>query len=197
MRTLVRATLAAAVLAAASTAGAATAPPTRFDLATGAVNGKVLLGKSPQTLITALGKPTLLDGLAIKGMSREAVLQILATPSANHHVAVWGTGKIWHVAAQVGLKGTNAPVVWSLIFADPADREARLGTVLARRPKAIGQGFRNRYADMYKATRPYQCGTKAGSCYGVFSSKDGRRKITFGLVAGSKIRFVNLWLTGT
>jgi hypothetical protein len=196
MRKLVLAALAAASLAAAATAGAASAPPTRFDLSTGAVNGKVLLGKSPQTLITALGRPTLLDGLEIKGMSLEAVRQILSTPSENHHVAVWSTGKTWHVAAQVGLKGTSAPVVWSLLFADPADREARLGTVLSRQPKAIGQALRNRYADTYTASRPYACGAKAGSCYGIFSSKDGHRKITFGLFASSKIRYVNVWLTG-
>ncbi len=197
MRKLVPAALAAASLAAAATAGAASAPPTRFDLSTGAVNGKILLGKSPETLITVLGRPTLLDGLAIKGMSLAAVRQILATPSENHHVAVWSTGKVWHVAAQVGLKGTNAPVVWSLLFADPADREARLGTVLTRQPKAIGQALRNRYGDAYKASRPYSCGKQAGSCYGIFSSKDGHRKITFGLFASSKIRYVNLWLTGT
>ncbi|MGZ4310366.1 MAG: hypothetical protein ACXVRG_13645 [Gaiellaceae bacterium] len=197
MRKLVPAALAAASLAAAATAGAASAPPTKFDLSTGAVNGRILLGKSPETLITVLGRPTLLDGLAIKGMSLEAVRQILATPSENHHVAVWSTGTVWHVAAQVGLKGTNAPVVWSLLFADPTDREARLGTVLTRQPKAIGQSLRNRYGDTFKASRPYSCGKQAGSCYGIFTSKDGHRKITFGLFASSKIRYVNLWLTGT
>lgn len=197
MRRLVPAALAAASLAVAGGAGAASAPPTQFDLATGAVNGRILLGKSPQTLLTVLGKPTLLDGLGVTGMSLEAVRTILNTPSTSHHVAVWGKGKVWHVAAQVGLKGTTAPVVWSLIFADPADREARLGTLLARKPKAIGQGLRNRYADRFTASRPYSCGKQAGSCYGVFSSKDGQRKITFGLFASSQIRFVNLWLAGS
>ncbi|HET8606400.1 MAG TPA: hypothetical protein VFL66_05155 [Gaiellaceae bacterium] len=194
---LAAAIVAASLASVAATAGAATAPTsTRFDLATGAVNGKVLLGKSPQALLAALGKPTLLDGLELKGMSELAVKTILETPSSHHHVAVWGKGKVWHVAAQVGPKGTRQPVVWSLIFADPTDRESRLGPVLTRKPRAIGQSIRNHYEDSFEASRPYACGKKPGSCYGVFSSKDGRRKITFGLFAGSKIRFLNLWLTG-
>jgi hypothetical protein len=196
MRKIVPAALAAASLAAATSAGAAEAPA-RFDLAAGAVNGKVLLGRSPQQLLTTLGKPALLDGLSTSSLSENAVRTILNTPSENHHVVVWGKGKVWHVAAQVGIRNTNGvPVVWSLIFADPADREARLGTVLTRKPQAIGQALRNRYKDVFRPTKPYACGTKPGSCYGVFSSKDGKRKITFGLFAGSNIRFVNVWLTG-
>ena len=196
MKKLVPVALAAASLATAAGAAAAEAP-THFDLAAGAVNGKVLLGRSPQQLLTVLGKPALLDGLSTKSLSENAVRTILNTPSDNHHVVVWGKGKVWHVAAQVGVQGTNnVPIVWSLIFADPADREARLGTILTRKPPAIGQALRNRYKDTFAPSKPYACGKQAGSCYGVFSSKDGKRKITFGLFAGSKIRFVNVWLTG-
>ena len=74
---------------------------------------------------------------------------------------------------------------------------ALLGALLSAQRVEVRQALRNHYGDAYKASRPYSCGKQAGSCYGIFSSKDGRRKITFGLFASSKIRYVNLWLTGS
>lgn len=185
--------LAAAAAALAAPAALAAEQPIRFDLARAKVNGTVLLGAYPEKLLAVLGKPTLVDGISTKRLSHTQVERILTKVTTHPHVVVFGGGKLWRVAAQVGRRGTKRPIVFSLIFANPADREARLGRLLALPLVGVQNSLHTRYADVFTLKRTYACQTPT-SCYGLFTAKQGRRELTFGTLGASGVKYLNLFV---
>ena len=68
---------------------------------------------------------------------------------------------------------------WALEFGAADDSEARLGQLLKLAPRALQQRITADYAQAFRLTRSYRCDAKG--CFGLFVSRDGERRIIFGI----------------
>ena len=80
---------------------------------------------------------------------------------------------------------------WALEFGDPADIEARLGRVLTVTPQVLQRQIAATYGTAFRLVRSYRCDAKG--CFGLFFSKDGLRRVIFGISRGR--RYLGLQLT--
>lgn len=136
------------------------------DLAAGTVNGVPLLGRTPAAIRSALGPPDY-----VERYPRRVDLGYGSRTTPRVEVIVDGTA-------------------WALQFADPGDTDARLGPLLARPPRALQREIAATYGAVFRLVRSYRCDPKG--CYGEFASRDGRRRLLFGV--SRRHRYVNLRL---
>lgn len=165
------ATLAAALVAAAPALASARQP--RLDLATGTVDGKLVLGRTLEEVARVFGRP---DTYLREPGGRRAFLRW--GPADRFALLVLFTPRGGHLAAT------------AVAFQSPAVTETRLGRLLALNPPALQRALRTGYAGVLKLRESYRC-AGGSDCSGRFDSLDGKRHVTFGLAAGHT--FLNLW----
>jgi hypothetical protein len=141
--------------------------PLHFDLATGTIAGHAVLGRPPAAIRSSLGPPNYVERY-------------------THRVDL-GYGVNAAPRVEVIFNGT----AWALEFGDPTDVEARLGPVLTVTPASLQRRIAATYADAFRLVRSYHCDAKG--CFGLFVSKDGLRRVIFGISRGK--RYVGLQLT--
>jgi hypothetical protein len=161
--------LGAVTIAALATTGSAPAADVRtFDLSTGVVNGRAVLGRSPAGVTAALGRPD------------------TRFPGPRYRLQYDRRGTIVYFRRQQGqLRAV------SLVFRDSAYREARLGRALRLRPVALQRAIANAYGDEYALEQAYRC---RQVCTGVFVASEGGRRITFGREPDGRT-FIVFWRT--
>lgn len=160
--------LAALALAAPAAGGGF---PVGVDLATGKVNGKVVLGRTPAQVVAFFGRPD--------SFVRTAGLTYMR----------YGPPLTFSLTVLFGQRGGRL-VATAAAFQNPALVEVRLGRLLALRPPAIQQAVRRAYGRAYKLAEPYKC-VGGQECSGRFDALDGKRHVSFGLAAGHS--FLNVW----
>jgi hypothetical protein len=141
--------------------------PLHLDLRAGTVSGQPILGRTVAEVRAALGPPDY-----VEHYPRRIDL---------------GYGKNSAPKVEVVLNGT----AWSLEFAAPDDTETRLGRLLSATPRVLQQRIAKLYAQAFHLTRTYHCDPKG--CFGLFESRDGQRRIIFGISSGR--RYVGLQLS--
>ena len=138
-----------------------------LDLATGAVAGQRILGRPPAAVRAALGPPDYVERYPRR-------IDLGYGPKAAPRVEVIFDG-----------------TAWALAFFDRGDVESRLGALLAVPPRTLQARLALAYARLYRLTRPFRCDPKG--CFGVFTARDGHRRVIFGLDRGR--RYIGLQLT--
>jgi hypothetical protein len=141
--------------------------PLHFDLAAGTILGHPVLGRSVAAIRSSLGPPDYIEHYT----QREDL----------------GYGVNAAPRVEVIFNGT----AWALEFGDPTDVEAKLGGVLTVTPQALQRQIEAAYAGVFRLVRSYHCDAKG--CFGLFLSKDGSRRVIFGISRGK--RYVGLQLT--
>lgn len=141
--------------------------PLHFDLAAGTVSGHAVLGRPVAAIRSSLGPPDYVEHY-------------------THRVDL-GYGVNAAPRVEVIFNGT----AWALEFGDPTDVEAKLGRVLTVPPRTLQRQIAAAYSGVFRLVRSYHCDAKG--CFGLFSSKDGSRRVIFGISRGK--RYVGLQLT--
>ena len=141
--------------------------PLQFDLAAGTISGHAVFGRTVAAIRSSLGPPSYVEHY-------------------THRVDL-GYGVNAAPRVEVILNGT----VWALEFGDPTDVEAKLGRVLTVTPQTLQRQIAATYAGAFRLVRSYHCDAKG--CFGLFLTKDGTRRVIFGLSRGK--RYVGLQLT--
>lgn len=141
--------------------------PLHFDLGSGTVSGHPVLGRPVAAIRTSLGPPDYVEHY-------------------THRIDL-GYGVNAAPRVEVIFNGT----AWALEFGDPTDTEAKLGAVLTMPPRALEQRITATYGGAFRLVRSYRCDAKG--CFGLFLSKDGARRVIFGISRGR--RYVGLQLT--
>jgi hypothetical protein len=141
--------------------------PLHFDLAAGTVSGHAVLGRPVAAIRTSLGPPDYVEHYP-------------------HRIDL-GYGVNAAPRVEVIFNGT----AWALEFGDPADVEAKLGRVLTVPPLTLQRRIAVTYAAEFRLVRSYHCDAKG--CFGLFFSRDGLRRVIFGISRGK--RYVGLQLT--
>jgi hypothetical protein len=141
--------------------------PLQFDLAAGTISGHAVLGGTVAAIRSSLGPPSYVEHYT--------------------HREDLGYGVNAAPRVEVIFNGT----AWALEFGDPADVEAKLGRVLTVTPRQLQRQIASTYAAAFRLVRSYHCDAKG--CFGLFFSKDGSRRVIFGLSRGK--RYVGLQLT--
>jgi hypothetical protein len=141
--------------------------PLHFDLAAGTISGHPVLGRTVAAIRSSLGPPDYVE----------------------HYPKRVDLGYGVNAAPRVEVifNGT----AWALEFGDPTDVEAKLGQVLTVTPKELQRKIAAAYAGTFRLVRSYHCDAKG--CFGLFFSKDGSRRVIFGISRGK--RYVGLQLT--
>ena len=134
--------------------------PLDFDLATGTISGHAVLGRSVAAIRSSLGPPSYVEHYA-----RRVDLGYGANAAPRVEVIFNGTA-------------------WALEFGDPTDVEAKLGRALNEPPRALQRQIAATYPGAFRLVRPYRCDAKG--CFGLFLSKDGLRRVIFGLSRGKR-----------
>jgi hypothetical protein len=137
-----------------------------FDLAAGTVSGVPVLGRTVAQVRSALGPPDYVERYPRR-------VDLGYGPSRSPKV-------------EVILDGT----AWAVEFGAMDDTEARAGRVLSLTPRALQARIEAVYPKAFRLVRGYRCDAKG--CFGLFYSRDGRRRIIFG-ISGSR-RYVGLQL---
>lgn len=141
--------------------------PLHLDLAAGTVSGQPVLGRTAAQVRTALGPPDY-----VEHYPRRIDL---------------GYGENAAPKVEVIINGT----AWALEFGAPADTETRVGRLLTVPPLTLQRKIAAAYPTAFRVTRSYRCDAKG--CFGLFVSRDGQRRIIFGISRGS--RYVGLQLS--
>lgn len=141
--------------------------PLHFDLAAGTISGRAVLGRPVAAIRSSIGPPDYVEHY-------------------THRVDL-GYGVNAAPRVEVIFNGT----AWALEFGDPADVEAKLGRVLTVTPQTLQRRIEATYAAAFRLVRSYRCDAKG--CFGLFFSKDGSRRVIFGVSRGK--RYVGLQLT--
>jgi hypothetical protein len=136
------------------------------DLAAGTVDGHPVLGRSVAAIRSSLGPPDY-----VERYKRRVDL---------------GYGLRSRPRVEVIFNGT----AWALELEDPSDVEARLGRPLTFAPRELQTLIARRYAGTFRLARSYHCDPKG--CFGLFFSRDGSRRVIFGVSRGH--RFLGLQL---
>jgi hypothetical protein len=137
-----------------------------FDLAAGTVSGVPVLGTTVAEVRAALGPPEY-----VEHCPRRIDL---------------GYGPARSPKVEVILNGT----AWAIEFGAADDTETRLGRVLALAPRALEGRIAAIYAKDVRLVRSYRCDRKG--CFGLFDSRDGERRIIFGISGGRRYVGVQL-----
>jgi Tol biopolymer transport system component len=137
----------------------AAAPYDRVDLATGAVAGRSVLGRSSSVVIAALGRPT---------TRRGDDLFYGAAPHGNAGMTV-------HFARRDGAVRAVALEVW-----DPRVTDGRIGRVLALQPTDLQRRIAVAYPGL-EDVFPYGSEPAVLGCTGTFRSRRGALEVAFGL----------------
>ena len=138
-----------------------------IDLAAGTVDGHPVLGRTVAAVRSSLGPADYSERY-----TRRIDL---------------GYGPRARPRAEVIFNGT----AWALVFEDSHDDEAKLGRLLELTPQALQARIARRYAGTFRLVRSYRCDPKG--CFGLFFSRDGVRRVIFGISRGR--RYVGLQLT--
>ncbi len=138
-----------------------------IDLAAGTVDGHPVLGRSVAAVRSSLG---LAD--YVERYTRRIDL---------------GYGPRTRPRLEVIFNGT----AWALEFEDPNDTEAKLGRLLGLSPQTLQARIARLYSGAFRLVRSYRCDPKG--CFGLFFSRDGVRRVIFGISRGH--RYVGLQLT--
>ena len=141
--------------------------PLHVDLLRGAVNGSPVLGRSVAAVRGLLGRPDYVERYA-----RRVDL---------------GYGARSRPRIEVIFNGT----AWAIELEDPADVESRLDRPLLLSSQRLQALIARRYAGAFALTRRYHCDAKG--CFGIFVSRDGDRRLLFGV--SHRHRFLSLQLT--
>ena len=140
-------------------AGAAGASRTTVDLATGSVNGHLVLGRTIAGVTAALGRPDFRGG------------------SRSHYVIGWGTRP--NFAFEVIFRPVGGVErAWSIAFERGPVRDVKLGDLVGRSPLAFQRAMRVSYADTFALDRPYAC--KGRLCAVGFAARSGPLHVNFG-----------------
>jgi hypothetical protein len=140
--------------------------PLHFDLATATIFGHAVLGRPVAAIRSTLGPPSY-----VERYTRRVDL---------------GYGVNTAPRVEVIFNGT----AWALEFGDPTDVETRLGQVLTVPPREVQREIAVAYAGLFRLIRSYRCDAKG--CFGVFFSRDGLRRMIFGLSRGKRYIGVQL-----
>ncbi|MBA3331138.1 MAG: hypothetical protein H0T39_09760 [Actinobacteria bacterium] len=141
-------------------AGPATsAPPTHLDLATGRVDGRLVLGRSVAGVTASLGLPP------------------RRSPGRARYTLEYGPPGDFSLRVHFRRSGGRLRA-WSIVFRDTALREAALGRVLDLSARAFTASLADRYAGEFVPRGAYRC--FVNSCSQSFATADGRRHLTFG-----------------
>ena len=137
-----------------------------FDLAAGTVSGVPVLGRTVAQVRAALGPPAYVERYPQR--------------------VDLGYGPTRSPVVEVILNGT----AWAIEFGATDDTEARLGRVLAVAPRALQARIGTIYAKAFRLVRGYRCDAKG--CFGLFYSRDGERRVIFGISRGRRYVGVQL-----
>lgn len=164
--------IALVAVAFALAAAAAGASVHSFDLGSGFVDGHRILGRSVAGVTAVLGRPAYRHG------SRTRYVLGYRLPPATVEVLFRRAG--------------GRLVARTVVLQDPRLTEAKTGRLLRRSPRSIQAVIAAAYGGQYELVRSYRCRTPT-LCSGEFSTRDGRRHVTFGrTVEGA--RFLTIWL---
>jgi hypothetical protein len=141
--------------------------PVHFDLVHATVANHPVVGRTVAAVRRDLGRPTYVEHFA-----RRIDL---------------GYGSRTRPRLEVIFNGT----AWAIVFEDPQDVEAKLGRLLELTPQALQARIARVYAGAFRLVRSYRCDAKG--CFGLFFSRDGVRRLIFGVSRGH--RYVGLQLT--
>lgn len=145
----------------------------RFDLATGELDGKRVLDRTAAGVTTVLGKP---NYIAEAGPRR--TFGYRAHPPFSVEV------RFKRVAGTFRAR--------SLVLEDVTLAEVRIGRLLRLPPPEIARRILAAYPTVFRASRSYRCRPTSSLCTGELSGAGDAPRITFGrLPSGS--RFLNLW----
>lgn len=141
--------------------------PLYFDLAAGTVSGHAVLGRPVAAIRSSLGPPDYVEHYP-------------------HRIDL-GYGVNAAPRVEVIFNGT----AWALEFGNATDVEAKLGHVLTVSPQTLQRRIAATYAGTFRLVRSYHC--DPAGCFGLFFSRDGLRRVIFGISRGR--RYVGLQLT--
>jgi hypothetical protein len=144
-----------------------------FDLETGFVDGRRVLGRRIAGVTAALGRPDYR-----RSAGARYVVGYRAHPPFFVEV---------HFVRRQGVFRARA-----IILQDVTLEEARLGRVLRLLPPQIERRILAAYPDELELVRPYQCRAR-GLCTGEFRAVGSVRRVTFGRVPSTGARFINIW----
>jgi hypothetical protein len=168
-RLLVLSTLIALGLPAA---GARAGAGHTVDLATGRVDGRVVLGRTIAQVTAVLGRPDFRVG-----------------PPLRHRI---GYGPQGDFSTEVIFRRTGGVQrAWSIVFRHGAVRDVKIGQLLRRSSQSLQASILSGYRDAFRLVRAYAC-RPPGNCVGEFASRSGAHPhLTFG--TGAPGTWVTLW----
>jgi hypothetical protein len=144
-----------------------------FDLATGFVDGRRILGRNIAGVTAALGPPDYR-----RSAGRRYILGYRAHPPFFVQMHFRRVGGRFSAEA--------------IVLQDVTLVETRIGRILRLSPGQIQARIAGAYGSQYKLIRPYRC--RAGDlCSGEFETTGGAWHVTFGRVV-SGARFLTIWL---
>ncbi len=152
----------------------------RFDLATGSVDGRPLLGRTVPTVTAALGRP---DERSLH--KRQASLRY----------GRLGAHGPWAVTVFFRPRLGRLRAV-SVAIASPSAKEARLGAILRLPPRRMQHAIAGAYGGTLKLVDPYRCRRAPLRCRGTFARAETNLRISFGLLypGASPRRYILLYM---
>jgi hypothetical protein len=170
--------LVAAASAQAAAGANAGAKSVRFDLATGSVEGRLVLGRTLPTVVAALGTP---DDRSVH--KRQASLRYGRLSGGSWAITIFFRPR----------SGTLRAV--SVSIASPAAREARTGKLLRLQPRRMQRAIAQAYGATVKLTDAYQCRRRPLRCQGTFARVGTDMRISFGLLfpGVSSQRYISMY----
>jgi hypothetical protein len=158
--------LLAAVSVQAAVGARAGAESVRFDLATGSVYGRLILGRTLPTVTSALGRP---DDRSVH--PRQASLRY----------GRLGRDGPWAVTIFFRPRAGALRAV-SVAIASPSAKERRLGSLLRLTPRRMQQTIARGYGGTVELTQAYRCRRRPLRCQGTFTHVGTDMHISFGLL---------------
>lgn len=144
----------------------------RFDLETGYVDGRRVLGRTVAGVTAALGRPD------------------YRRPGTSHYAIGFQPHPPFFIEVRF-LKKAGKLRAASIIFQDLTLEESRMGRVLRLGARQIQTAIEREYQGEYVLVRTYGC-RKNRFCSGEFKRASKDLRVTFGRAAGGA-RFINVW----
>ena len=137
-----------------------------FDLATGSIDGKPILGRALSAVTAALGTPS----------SRNV--------RRSHGSIRYGrrAGAVWPLTISFRRRGGRL-IAWSVYVTSTAAAEVRAGKVLRLQPRWIQHTIARAYRAELRLADPYRCRKRPPRCRGEFEGASPQLDVAFGLVA--------------
>jgi hypothetical protein len=149
-------------------APAAPKPYERLDLATLEVNGRTILGQTPNQVEAALGRPRHTE----TGPARPGVYKALLYGADR-----WGNAPLVVVFA-LGKQGFRATTLW-YAAANLVDR--RLGSILRMQPVQLQHRIAAIYGSTYRSVVGYGQDPGRQGCTGIYHARHGHTEISYGI----------------